>query len=470
VATRTSTDATVRLGELLGRLGARRLDARRTVKLARQLVASADSSAEAESTAISISLLGSVADVLGRLALDHAWTRAEIGKLVDTLVHITRLPGDVVRSEIHARVARDPRIIQLSPAVAVEAEVKVFYALTQVDHVSLWTKSAPNPLRCVFQAGPAKPGRRARLIARAILEGAGAERSGWAYGTPVLRWQRPDAALVFEAHDEHAQLALDASRETAAALALVLEREALLVRSAARERALVEAGERLLARLGFDLHDGPIQDVAVLAGDLHLFRGQLEDALTPAASGAALVGRVDDLEARVYAVDRTLRQLVHSFESPTVVRRPLDESLRREVEVFRAQTEIPVDLVLRGDFGDLTDSQRIALIRIVQESLTNIREHSDGTKVSVSVTSGPSEIAAEVSDNGRGFDVERTLVRAARSGRLGLVGMSERARLLGGRFDIRSRPGGPTTVSLVLPAWRPATLAPGPAAEALSAV
>ena len=167
---------------------------------------------------------------------------------------------------------------------------------------------------------------------------------------------------------------------------------------------------------------------------------------------------------------RSLRQLVHSFESPTVIRRPLDESLRREIEAFQAQTEIPVDLVLRGDFGDLTDSQRIALIRIVQESLTNIREHSDGTKVSVSVTSGPSEISAEVSDNGRGFDVERTLVRAARGGRLGLVGMSERARLLGGRFDVRSRPGGPTTVSLLLPAWRPATLASVPAAEALSAV
>lgn len=467
MATRTSTDATVRLGELLGRLGARRLDTRRTVTLARQLVASADSGAEAGSA---VSLIRSVADVLGRLALEHAWTRSHVDKVMVTLAHIARVPDDVVRSEVHARVAHDCRIIQLSPAIAVEAEVKVFYALTQVDHVSFWTKSTHDPLRCVFHAGPAKPGRRARMVARAILEGSVSERSGGVYGTPVLRWQRPDAALVFEVGDDHVELALDASRETAGALALVLEREALLVRSAARERALVEAGERLLARLGYDLHDGPIQDVAVLAGDLHLFRAQLEDVLASATPGAALVGRVDDLEARVYAVDRTLRQLVHSFESPTVIRRPLDESLRREIEAFRAQTEIPVDLVLRGDFGELTDSQRIALIRIVQESLTNIREHSDGTKVSVSVTSGPSEISAEVSDNGRGFDVERTLVRAARGGRLGLVGMSERARLLGGRFDVRSRPGGPTTVSLVLPAWRPATLAPGPAAEALSAV
>ena len=80
------------------------------------------------------------------------------------------------------------------------------------------------------------------------------------------------------------------------------------------------------------------------------------------------------------------------------------------------------------------------------------------------------QIAAEVTDNGRGFDVERTLMRSARNGRVGLLGMSERARLLGGRLDVSSRRGGPTTVSLVLPAWRPATVEHGPvrAVEALS--
>jgi len=46
-------------------------------------------------------------------------------------------------------------------------------------------------------------------------------------------------------------------------------------------------------------------------------------------------------------------------------------------------------------------------------------------------------------------------VRAARRGRFGLLGMSERVRLLGGRFDVQSRPGGPTEISVFLPVWRP---------------
>jgi signal transduction histidine kinase len=160
-----------------------------------------------------------------------------------------------------------------------------------------------------------------------------------------------------------------------------------------------------------------------------------------------LLGRIDDLEARIFAADRGLRDIVHSLESPSVSRRPLGDVLRREIDSFATQAEIETDLVVRGEFSELTDSQRIALVRIIQESLTNIREHSGATKVSVSVTRTRDEIAAEVSDNGRGFDVERTLVRTARNGRVGLLG------------DVRSRRGGPTTISAILPAWRPATAA-----------
>jgi signal transduction histidine kinase len=261
--------------------------------------------------------------------------------------------------------------------------------------------------------------------------------------------------LVFDVPEEDEAGAVAAARTTSGALALVLEREALLIRNSARERALVEPRERLLTRLGFDLHDGPIQDVAALAGDIRLFRAQLADVLATTDAPAPVLGRVDDLEARVGAIDRALRQMIHSLESPGMKRQSLADALRRETEAFKEETDVPVELVVRGDVTTLTDSQRIAIIRIVQESLTNIREHAHASRVSVSVMATPSEIEVEVNDDGRGFDLERTLVRAARAGRLGLLGMSERARLLGGRFDVRSHAGGPTEVSVVLPAWRP---------------
>src|SRR4029450_12766757 len=91
--------------------------------------------------------------------------------------------------------------------------------------------------------------------------------------------------------------------EAAAALSPVLEREHLLEHSAAREKTLVAAAERRLMRLGFDLHDGPIQDVLALAADVQLLQQQvypfiLEDYREQAH------GRFDDLSARLVEADR----------------------------------------------------------------------------------------------------------------------------------------------------------------------
>jgi signal transduction histidine kinase len=104
-----------------------------------------------------------------------------------------------------------------------------------------------------------------------------------------------------------------------------------------------------------------------------------------------------------------------------------------------------------GDFTGLTDSQHITLLGLIRESLSNIREHSDADDVSILISSTRDGVDATVTDDGRGFDPETSLMRAAREGHLGLVGMHERVRLLGGQTQIESRPGGPTRISVSLP-------------------
>jgi signal transduction histidine kinase len=101
-------------------------------------------------------------------------------------------------------------------------------------------------------------------------------------------------------------------------------------------------------------------------------------------------------------------------------------------------------------------------VRVIQESLSNVRTHSGAQSVRVTVATTVGGIRVEIADDGHGFDVERTLVRAARRGRLGLLGMAERIRILGGTFDVRSKPGGPTSISAYLPEWLPP---PAPTAE-----
>lgn len=172
-----------------------------------------------------------------------------------------------------------------------------------------------------------------------------------------------------------------------------------------------------------------------------------------------VAGRLDDLSAQIVELDRTLRELAQSLEPTSVLESPLTDVLRREVDAFQARSRIRATLELDGDLDSLTASQRIALYRIVQESLANVREHSGANEVQIRVRGGECGTEAQIVDDGRGFEVAKTLIRAAKRGRLGLVGMGERVRLLGGSFDVDSRPGGPTSISLVLPRWQPVAAA-----------
>jgi nitrate/nitrite-specific signal transduction histidine kinase len=129
--------------------------------------------------------------------------------------------------------------------------------------------------------------------------------------------------------------------------------------------------------------------------------------------------------------------------------------LRDVAQAFAARTNIEPRLTLEGEMRLLSVSQQIALLNIIHEALTNIREHSKATQVEIAVSVNEEGVEAQVSDNGQGFDLEATLMRAARRGRLGLVAIHERVRLLGGQCRIDSRIGGPTVVWVGLERWEP---------------
>jgi two-component system nitrate/nitrite sensor histidine kinase NarX len=248
-------------------------------------------------------------------------------------------------------------------------------------------------------------------------------------------------------------------------LAASVQREILLAENAASVRALVEASERKLTRLGFDLHDGPIQDVAVLGQDVRLFRDQLEVLRGPLSENKLVGGRIEDLEAQLVSLDNELRRLAREAQTASALpERPFPAAIRERIQAFTARTRIRPRLALEGDMGLVSPSQQIALLKVLQEALANVREHAEASAVTVRVSASAKKIAAEIRDDGRGFDVERTLRRTARDGRMGLTSMNERIHLLGGRSRIDSRPGGPTVVSVVLDRWLPEPADPQPSA------
>jgi len=98
----------------------------------------------------------------------------------------------------------------------------------------------------------------------------------------------------------------------------------------------------------------------------------------------------------------------------------------------------------------------LGLFRIAQEAVSNARKHSNASRVSVTVGFLADAVSVVISDDGRGFELPENLCDLAPMGKLGLVGMQERAQLLDGEFAVQSAPGKGTVVRVSVKAGVPA--------------
>jgi len=113
---------------------------------------------------------------------------------------------------------------------------------------------------------------------------------------------------------------------------------------------------------------------------------------------------------------------------------------------------------VKGTEMSLPDEVQLLLFRIAQEALANIRRHAEASVAVVELEFGSNRIRIAVSDNGKGFEVPPQLGDFTSVGKLGIIGMSERARLLGGTLDIKSEVGKGTQVVAKLPLQKGAIL------------
>jgi two-component system NarL family sensor kinase len=126
-------------------------------------------------------------------------------------------------------------------------------------------------------------------------------------------------------------------------------------------------------------------------------------------------------------------------------------ALRSFFREFQKNTGMQVDLKFSGKTGRASIEQKAALYRIIQESLTNVLKHSGIRKATVIIRKLPKAITVEVIDKGRGFELADTSKPGVKRNGMGLLGMRERTRALGGTFMIHSKPGKGTKVHIRLP-------------------
>ncbi len=206
-----------------------------------------------------------------------------------------------------------------------------------------------------------------------------------------------------------------------------------------------------------------------VARELHDQAGQTLTALQLGLSQMEGSGPTPDVQEEAAALRRLALEAMRIIRNLTLDLRPsaLDElglplALRDYTETYTDRTGIPVDLTVTGAPQRLPAETEVTLFRIVQEALTNVAKHAQASQARVTLALENPVVTLTIEDDGVGFDVARALGAEQRRS-LGLIGMQERCRLIGGELQIWTSPGEGTRLVITVP---PAAAAAAPAEAA----
>jgi|HubBroStandDraft_3_1064219.scaffolds.fasta_scaffold03983_2 PAS domain S-box-containing protein len=233
--------------------------------------------------------------------------------------------------------------------------------------------------------------------------------------------------------------------------------EGTLVTSAIRditERKRAEESLRLLSgqllhlqdqerrRIARELHDSAGQILAALGMNLSLV-GSENGNIAPRAAKA-----IQESVGLVQELSRELRTISHLLHPPLLDEVGLASGLRSYLEGFTERSKISVDLELPEDLGRLQQDSETAIFRIVQECLTNIHRHSESPVARIRIRRTDIEVSLEVEDRGKGIPAEkRQAMDSGGTAGVGIRGMRERLRQLGGSLEINSNDTGTVVVA-----------------------
>jgi signal transduction histidine kinase len=222
----------------------------------------------------------------------------------------------------------------------------------------------------------------------------------------------------------------------------ILKKQQQQVQQILAQAVLAQEEER--QRISIDLHDSVAQWLA--GASYHV---QTAEALLSRDTNEVR----DELSTVESTIDRSLKELrrvVIGLRPPALDELGLEHALRQSLEELKSDGLICKFSEI-GTQARLSSSVEIAVYRLVQEALTNIRKHAQATKVNLRLQFRKDNLQVEIRDNGKGFNLSQTLDSAVSVGHMGLLGMKQRAEMLGGDIKIKTGEGSGTVLTLNLP-------------------
>jgi two-component system, NarL family, sensor kinase len=208
---------------------------------------------------------------------------------------------------------------------------------------------------------------------------------------------------------------------------------------AARIQSVQDEERRGIAR---ELHDSVGQLLAAIGMNLTRFRKESSN------TDPHLMSLIEDSAVMVDQVSKEIRTISHLLHPPLLDVAGLSAAIRWYIDGFCQRSGIHVEVNIPPDCGRLSSEAEIAIFRVVQECLTNVYRHSGSSRCSVAMVKEPARLKVEIRDSGRGMP-SRKKENGARNSGLGLRGMRERLRQLGGTLEVNSAEQGTVVIATV---------------------
>lgn len=207
---------------------------------------------------------------------------------------------------------------------------------------------------------------------------------------------------------------------------------------------IIRAQEEERRRVAREIHDGPAQVMANIAMRAEFILKLID--VEPEKVREELCG----LQNLVKQSLQDVRKIIFDLRPMVLDDLGLIPALQRYSADYHSQYGISVEFSVTGQSNRFSNAIEVALFRLVQEALTNVRKHARATEVFVKMDISADRVVLTIKDNGRGFNVKQTMADRKRGG-YGLLGMKERVQLLKGDLKIDSVLGEGTVIRIEVP-------------------
>jgi signal transduction histidine kinase len=210
-------------------------------------------------------------------------------------------------------------------------------------------------------------------------------------------------------------------------------------------RQITRAQEDERERIAREIHDETIQTLIVISRRL----GAL-DGLLGQSPGVAK-GQLASLQELIAGATQGMRRFIRDLRPSTLDHLGFVAAVEGLVSELVEENAIDVQIQVAGETQRLAPEEELVLFRVAQEALNNVRRHSGAKQATVQVEFLLNNVRMTVCDDGYGFDAPARMDDLVSLGKLGLIGMHERVRTLGGTLAIQSAPGEGTRVTVDVP-------------------